>query len=623
MSFFEKYKLAISIGIALVLSLIAVLVWKYNQDRLEFYLAGKVSDTAKLIVQQAENVLEDNVNRLENLKHRLEMTDGDYFQYWNRDAARIVETEDTFLFVEWIDSTMVIQRVEPQEDNEEAVGLDISLLDYRNSDWIKARNDSIFNMTHWLDLTQNGQAFLVDEPVYINEEFYGTITAGMDFTAHFDHIMQGLDEYHVNITDDSGTVFYTFGSSEGIDTFRQLEVSEHIQIEDANQSVWSLTMVPNYLFAEVNSISNNNMILAFALILSMLFAVSFFLTQKSKAAKRISNTANQRLRALIDSSPIGIFVIDTYGNIVDFWNPAMEKMMRRKRKTVLGKNLGTFSKQYKEVFSEILNLIKKQEAIFNYEIKHQEEDNTERTFRLNVSDGIGKEDQMMVLLEEITKEKEYEQQLVTSLHEKNILLSEIHHRVKNNLAIIVGLIELQYDEVDDRIAKSLLDETKNRIYSISGVHELLYQTDNFSEISFVEYMNELVNRLRQSYEDENNPVIISKEISGFGVNINQAIPLGLLLNELITNSYKHAFEGVQTPKITLHLTEKNGYVHIDYRDNGKGFDIDIFNKASSLGVTIIKTSLDQLGAEYEISGDQGFFINFRFPVKAKGAHSNL
>ena len=111
MKFFEKYRLPISVGIALILSVLALLIWKYNKDRLEVSLAGKVMDTGKLLTQQFEGILHDNVGRLGNLKHRLEITNGDYFEYWNRDAARIVEMENTFKFVEWIDSSMVVQRV--------------------------------------------------------------------------------------------------------------------------------------------------------------------------------------------------------------------------------------------------------------------------------------------------------------------------------------------------------------------------------------------------------------------------------------------------------------------------------------------------------------------------------
>lgn len=610
-------------SLGVLLGILAILIWRVNQNKLEASFAGKVADTGRLISQQFDVTLQENVNRLENLKSRLEMTNGAYFEYWNRDAAQIVQTEDTFKFVEWIDSTMTIQRVEPYEGNEEAVGLDISLLDYRNADWLKTRSDSVFNMTHWLELVQGDYAFLVDEPVYINDRFYGTVTAGMDFTNRFNDIMQGLDEYHVKITDERGVEFFTFGSSDGIDEFRDLSVSQTIKVGDANMSEWTVTMVPNHLFADINSLSNNKLVLALVLILSGLVAASFFLTQKSSAAERTSKKANKQFRAFIDAAPVGIYVIDSGGIVVDFWNTAAEEMLGWKQAEVHGKFLPHITHEYKEDFKRIMDDIKRNEGVSNYEVKRKRKDGAERLFRLHVSNVIGEEERMMVLLEDITKEKEYEQKLKKSLDEKSILLSEVHHRVKNNLAIIIGLIELQNAEVMDDETKSNLYETKNRIYSISGVHELLYQTDNFSDISFVQYINELVNRLQQTYDDSNNPVTIKKNITGLSVNINQAIPLGLLLNELITNSYKHAFNGAGNPEISLILAEQDGFIEIHYEDNGKGFDVEIFEKASSLGVTIIKTSLSQLSADYEIFSNPGFSIRFRFPVQRRGAHSNL
>lgn len=615
MNFLEKYRLFISLGMALILIAFILLVWNYDQKQLDDSLSSKVSDTGDLIVQQFDIVIRENVSRLENLKHRLEISEGDYFQYWDSDAQRIVETEPSFRFIEWIDSTMIIQRVEPIEGNEEAIGLDISSLDYRNSDWQKAKADSVFNMTHWLGLVQGDFAFLVDEPIYINAQFQGTLTAGMEFTSRFDEIMGGLDEYHLRIKDDIGTNFYSFGSPIGTDTYEEMKITRTIQLLDANQSVWTVTMVPNYLFGEVNSISDDKIILGLIILLSLLVAVSYFLSNKSIAAERTSNVANRKLRALIEAAPVGVYVINANGFVTDFWNPAAEKMLGWKQEEVVGNFLPHVTNEYKANYHDLMKEIKESNGISNREICRKRKDGTSRLFRVNISKIIGDEEQMLVIFEDITKEKEYELKLEKSIEEKNILLAEIHHRVKNNLAIIVGLIELQNIEVEDQNTKAHLYETKNRIYSISGVHELLYQTENFSDIDILDYMNELVNRLHQTYQDENNPVTIEKNISDFSINITQAVPLGLLFNELITNSYKHAFTDEKNPKITLELSQNKNFIEILYEDNGKGLDINIFDNASSLGVTVIKSSLAQLNAEYEIHAESGFEIRFRFPFK--------
>lgn len=619
----EKYRFVISVGIALIFCLIVLSMWGNNQQKWRNSLSGNVEDTGKLLIQQFEVILKENVGRLENLKHRLELTNGDYFQYWSEDAARIIESSNTFLFVEWIDSTMVIQRVEPFDGNEAAVGLDISQLDYRNADWQRARRDSVYNITHWLELTQGGSAFLVDEPVYIDGEFHGTITAGVDYTSRFDQVLQGLDEYHVQIADDNGTVFYSFGSTEGTDEYGDMMRTYQIEIGDANQSVWTISMVPNRIFGEIHATPFNNIVLGLMMILSLFLAFSFFLTQKSAVAERKTRRANQKMRALIEAAPVGIYVIDAEGYVTDFWNPAAEEMLGWKQSEVIGKFLPQVTDEYQTSYQGLMKEIKEKDGLSNREVTRKRKDGSMRTFRVNISKIIGDEEQMLVVFEDITKEKEYEEQLESSLEEKKILLSEIHHRVKNNLAIIIGLIELQNEEVEDEATKLNLFETKNRIYSISGVHELLYQTENFSDISFSDYINQLVKRLHDTFKSKKNSVKIKKSISGLRVNINQAIPLGLLLNELITNSYKHAFSGIKNPEIRLNLRQDNGFVEIEYMDNGVGVDYNEMQKSPSLGITIIRTSLKQLTAEYEYIEHDGFGIKFRFPENLKGAYSNL
>lgn len=623
MKIVEKYRFVISVLLGILLSSIVILLWNVNSKKIRRSLEDKVSVTGSLIVQQFQAVLEDNVNQLENLKRRLEITKGDYFKYWNSDAELIIDQEPSFLFVEWIDSSMVIQKIEPLEGNEEALGLDISGIGYRNEGWNKARRDSIYNVTHWLELVQGDSAFLVDAPVYIENDFYGTITAGMDFSTLFDGIVQGLDEYHIRITDDKEATFYTHGTSEGTASFQNMTVTDSIRVGDADNSIWTITMVPNHFFQKENSVTGNVLILALALFLCLLIAVGFYFMQKSSAAEKSSLQANQKLRALIDSSPIAIYVLNFEGVVVDLWNDAAERMLGWKREEVLGRFLPHVAKDHIREFGRLLEHIKKEGGLTNIEITRNRKDGSKGAFRLNVGTIAAKDQQMLVLLEDITKEKEYEEKLKRSLHEKEVLLAEIHHRVKNNLAIIIGLIELHKEEVDDAGTRSLLNETQNRIYSIAGVHELLYQTESFSEIGIGEYIDKLIDRMQFTYKTDERKVSIDRDISSFHVNINQAIPLGLLLNELITNSFKHAFDGVENARISIEILEKNDVLEVHYKDNGNGFDASVFEKTNTLGMTLIKTLLDQLSAEFTIDDQPGFDIKFRFKVKEKGAHSNI
>lgn len=227
------------------------------------------------------------------------------------------------------------------------------------------------------------------------------------------------------------------------------------------------------------------------------------------------------------------------------------------------------------------------------------------------------------ILMDISEQRKLRSALEVSLKEKTILLAEIHHRVKNNLAIITGLIDLQSMDSEDENLKNLLGDTTLRIKSIANVHEMLYNTDSFSDVSFDEYIRKLIDSIKSSISDKNGEINIDIE-KNLKININQAIPMGLLLNELITNSFKYAFSSDSTHNyINFALTFNKGYYQATYSDSGKGFNQKKLKKGSSLGALLIDTLLKQLNAEYSIKTENGFKGSFKFSSVILGPHSNI
>lgn len=622
--FLEDNRKKFSFLLGAVLCILVLLFWTAGKEDIRDSFRAKVADTHDLVMQQYDNVLMRNVYLLQNLKRRLEFTNGRFFEYWSTDARSIIQQEPSFIFIEWIDSSMVIQRIEPLQGNEQALNLDISTLAYRRSDWNQARKDSVFNLTDWVELTQGDSAFLVDQPVYFNGEFQGTITAGMDFTKRFNEIMKGLEQYHVRITDNSGTVFYRYGSQQGTGNFKSLAVSDSLLIADANPSSWTVTMVPNYLFGQANAVNKYNMDLILALFLCILLTATFYYMLKASAAEKAARQANNNLRALIDSAPITIFVIDDQGRVVDFWNNAAEEMLGWKKEEVRGKILPYLETDEGEDVKANIQQAIDEGGIARKKVVRSRKDGNKGTYLLHMGSITGKDRRMLVILEDITKEKRIEQQLKESLHEKEILLREVHHRVKNNLAIMVGLLELQAEEAKDRKSRHLLNETKNRIFSIFEVHELLYQNKDFTKVNFSDYLDKQLARIKSSYDPQIEQVHFHTNVDNAIININLAIPLGLLFNELITNSLQHAFKNhTGQPVIEITFKEKDGLIELEYRDNGRGMERDFFTTRNSMGLTIIRTLLRQLAADYTFREKEGFHIVFRFRNKSKGAHSNI
>lgn len=224
---------------------------------------------------------------------------------------------------------------------------------------------------------------------------------------------------------------------------------------------------------------------------------------------------------------------------------------------------------------------------------------------------------------DITNETKLRDELTQSLHDKTILLQEIHHRVKNNLAVIIGLLHLQsFNSKNDELGV-FYDEMSNRIKSIADVHELLYSSETLSKINLKSYIGKLFNNvLSLSKSDvELNPLIFIDE--NFEMNINQAIPLGLLVNELLTNSVKHAFKGIDNPTISFTVIKEEESISISYKDNGVGFEIEGHSSPTSLGFTLINTLLGQLEANYSFTNSIGFGIEFSIPLVKQGSHSYL
>lgn len=211
------------------------------------------------------------------------------------------------------------------------------------------------------------------------------------------------------------------------------------------------------------------------------------------------------------------------------------------------------------------------------------------------------------------RDKELEQ----NIKEKDVLLQEIHHRVKNNLAVVSGLLNLQSTAVDDQYVQNILSKSMHRIMSIAKVHELLYQSDDFSKIDFNIYIQELVNIHLNSLSNQKKEVTFKNDVNLDFIDLNYGVPIGIILNELITNSLKHAFdESISDPTILISATKMGNKVIITYRDNGKGITEDSYDPKESLGTTLIDSLLQQIDATYEANFNDGYEFEFSFDMSS-------
>jgi two-component sensor histidine kinase/ligand-binding sensor domain-containing protein len=220
-----------------------------------------------------------------------------------------------------------------------------------------------------------------------------------------------------------------------------------------------------------------------------------------------------------------------------------------------------------------------------------------------------------VLEEEIRRRQEVERVLTSSLEEKTVMLKEIHHRVKNNMQVISSLMSLQLGAASEPMIQEALRESQARIRSMSLVHETLYRSENFAAVGLREYLKRLALQLGQSHQKLG--VSISVEGDEVILSLDQAIPAGLLMNELLTNAYKHAFPDGSTGTIIITVRKAgSGVVELSVADSGKGLpeEFDI-SKTSTLGLRLVESLVSQLNGTFSVESELGTTATVKFRIE--------
>lgn len=211
-----------------------------------------------------------------------------------------------------------------------------------------------------------------------------------------------------------------------------------------------------------------------------------------------------------------------------------------------------------------------------------------------------KEINRIFVASDISLLKDAEQKISESLKEKNVMLAEIHHRVKNNLAVISGLLEMQIWDLDNDEVIHMLRDSQLRIQSIALVHEKLYQTENFANVQISDYIHQLVKGITDSFNDPNKNIQTSIDCDDISMSITQAIPFSLLLNEGVVNAYKHAFEGQDDGVIKISLKKEMNSLRLIIQDDGVGISDKKSDPDSSLGMRLVETLTKQLDGENDL-----------------------
>jgi PAS domain S-box-containing protein len=222
--------------------------------------------------------------------------------------------------------------------------------------------------------------------------------------------------------------------------------------------------------------------------------------------------------------------------------------------------------------------------------------------------GIGR------IVRDITGRKKMEQELKESLEEKEILLQELHHRVKNNMQLIASLLNIEKKQYSCNAECNALSESRRRIHSIALVHEMLYSSSSLAKIDFRDYLMQLIGELYNNFSEARKRIEVEIKFKDLILNINASVPLGLMANEIISNIFKHAFPDKRSGSVEILAEKTSDELILSIADTGIGMSEDIDIDSDYVGMLIIKSLVDQLAGKVWIEREQGTRFIIALPL---------
>ncbi|MEW5773613.1 MAG: histidine kinase dimerization/phosphoacceptor domain -containing protein [Thermodesulfobacteriota bacterium] len=325
-----------------------------------------------------------------------------------------------------------------------------------------------------------------------------------------------------------------------------------------------------------------------------------------------------KYREIFENSADGLFQSTPEGRYASA-NPALSRMLGYGSPAELMAEITDIPNQlYADPAAreELLRLLDQYGEVKAFEARLRRRDGALRWCSVNARATLGPDGRVARIegaVEDIHERKRAEERLRSSLREKEVLLKEVHHRVKNNLQVVSGLLFLQADSLEDPAARAALEESQNRIASMALAHEALYGSDDMARVDLKDYVDRLMSRLVSSLGDKG--VRVAVEVSAAPLPLTKAVPCGLILNELVTNALKYAFDR-PGGTITVATRRDGPMVELSVADNGRGLPAHITpENAATLGLQLVANLTAQLRGTLRIGRENGTVFVIRFPME--------
>jgi PAS domain S-box-containing protein len=346
------------------------------------------------------------------------------------------------------------------------------------------------------------------------------------------------------------------------------------------------------------------------------------ITQRKRAEEAL-RASEERFRVLFEHSSDAHLIFDEAGGILDCNNAAVALLRCDSRAELLALHPAAFSPEVQPDGRRSLEKCVEMDATarrnghHRFDWLHRRRDGEVFPCEVTLTPvGLHGRSVLLAVWHDLTERKRAEDRVRASLREKEVLLKEIHHRVKNNLQIVSALLGLQADHTTDPAALAMFAESQGRVKSMAMIHERLYHSPDIARVDFSEYVRRLATDLYRAYKVTEEEIALDVDVDVPPLGIDVAIPCGLLLNELISNCLKHAFADATEGRLRVSLRRAGGgRTVLTVADNGKGLPADFdMGAVKSFGMQLVATLVEQLGGRLEIASDRGTAIAVTFPT---------
>lgn len=327
--------------------------------------------------------------------------------------------------------------------------------------------------------------------------------------------------------------------------------------------------------------------------------------------------SEKKYRQLVETMREGMIMVDENG-VTSYANDQFFRMTRYTGKEIVGHPITNVLTEESRVVWEEQREKRRRSVEDTYELCIRRKDG-ENVYALTspraIFDNHGRFKGSFAVMTDITERKLAEEKIKASLKEKEVLLQEIHHRVKNNMAVISGMLSLQAASFKNPDVIDAFESSKQRIRSLTLVHEKLYGAGDLSQIDFSDYIPDLVNRIARTNDVPVKNITWDIRVKNVSLGIDTAVPCGLIINELVNNAFKYAFPGGRKGKLFIDFSiDDNRSCVLEVRDNGVGLppDIDLAN-TSSFGLYLVNLLSQQLDGNVELDGSAGTAVKITFP----------